>query len=182
MSNKASRLLHLSANVGNVSILLSPLANIYLFYYYSPSLQADASNEKASAADQTATSEEGTESPVAGWRNGLFLSAHRLDLRSSRHTDPESSPNVEELRGVAYFTTAAHHAGRPTESADGDDVAQPADGAPAVLPDEAALTSTAVHPATEHVRDVLDTTAALASGAARQDHESFDSDRAGAHY
>lgn len=142
-------------------------------------MQADASNEKASVADQTAAGEERTESFVAGRRNGFFLTAHRLDLRSSRLSDAESSSNVEELRGVAYIATAAHHAGQPTESADGVDVAQPADGAPAVLLDEAALASPAV-PATEHVRDVLDTTAALASRAAWQDHESFDSDRTGA--
>lgn len=139
-------------------------------------MQADASNEKDSAVDQTAASEEGTESPVAGQRNGL-LAPHCLDLRSPRHADAESSPNVEELRGVPYITTAAHHAGQPTESADGDDVAQPADGAPTVLLDEAALASVTVQPATEHVRDVLDTPATLASGAARQDHEPFDSDR-----
>lgn len=143
-------------------------------------MQADASNEKDSVVDQTATSEEGAESPVAGRRNGLLLAAHCLDRGSSRHADVESSPNVKEFRGVPYIATATHYAGQPTESADGDDVVQPADGAPTILLDEAALTSVTVQPATEHVRNVLDTPATLASGATRQDHESFDSDRAGA--
>lgn len=143
-------------------------------------MQADANNEKDSAADQTAASEEGAESPVAGRRNGFLLAAHCLDLRSPRHADAESSPDVEELRGVPYIAAAAHHARQPAESADGDDVAQLADGAPAVLPDEATLASAAVQSAAEHVRDILDTPTALASGAARQDHESFDRDRTGA--
>lgn len=143
-------------------------------------MQAVASDEKDPAADQTAASEEGAESPVAGRRSGLLLAAHCLDLGSPRHADAESSPSVlEELRGVPYIATAAHHAGQPAESADGDDVVQLADGAPAVLPDEAALASPAVQPAAQHVRHVLDTPTALASGTARQDHESLDSDRAG---
>lgn len=149
------------------------------FIYYCSSLQADASNEEDSAADQTAASEEGAESPVAGRRHGLLLAAHCLDRRSPRHADAESPPNVEELRGVPNIATAAHYAGQPAESADGDD-AQLADGAPAVLPDEAALASAADQPAAEHVRDVLDTPTALASGTARQDLESLDSDRTGA--
>lgn len=144
-------------------------------------MQADASNEEDSAADQTAASEEGTESLVTGRRIELVFAAHCLDLRSSRHADAESSPNVEEFRGVAYIATATHHAGQSTESVDGDDVAQPVDGAPASLPDEAALASAAVEPATEYVWNVLDTPAALASGVAWQDHEPVDSDRAGAH-
>lgn len=143
-------------------------------------MQADASNKKDSTTDQTAASEEGAESPVAGRRTGFFLAAHCLNLRSPRHADAESSPNVEELRRVPYIATAAHHAGQPTESTNGDDVAQLADGTSAVLPDEAALAPAIIQPATKYVRNVLDTSTAFASGAARQNDESLDSDRAGA--
>jgi len=143
-------------------------------------LQADASNEKDSAVNQTAAREKGAKSSVAGWRNELLFAAHCLDF-SSLHADVESSPNVEELRGIPYITTATHHAGQPTEFVDGDDIVQLADGAPAVLPSEAALASAAIQPATEHVWDVLDISAALATGAARQDNKPLDSDRAGAY-
>lgn len=138
--------------------------------------------EEDSAADQTTASEEGAESPVAGWRVEL-LASHRLDLRSSRLVDAESTPDVEELRGVAYIATAAHHADQSAESADGgdDDVVQLVDGTPAVLPDQTTLPSVAVHSSTKHVRDLLDTPTTLAPGTARQNHESLDSDRTSTH-
>lgn len=147
-------------------------------YYYSPPLQAGADKE-GPVADATAASEERTESPLAGQRDRL--AAHRLVLHPHRHADAESSSNVQELGGVAYIAAAAHHAGESAESADGDDVDESVDGAAAVLLDEAALASAALS-ATEHVRELLDTPAALESGVPRQDHESLDSGRTGAYH
>lgn len=144
-------------------------------------MQADASsNEEDSAAYQTTASEEGAESLVAG-RRDEHLAAHRLDLHPPRDTNAESSANVEELRGVAYIAAAPHHAGQSTESADGDDVVQFINGAAADLLDEATFASAALQSTTEHVRNLLDTPTAFASGIARQNHKSLDSNRASTH-
>lgn len=106
-------------------------------------MQANASNEEDSAAHQTTASEEGAESLVAGRRNE-HLAAYRLDLRSPRDADAESSANVEELRGVAYIAATPHHAGQSTEPANGDDVTQFVNGTTADLLDEATLAPVAV--------------------------------------
>jgi len=143
-------------------------------------LQANTSDEKDQASDQTTAGEEGTESLVAGWR-GKFLTAHRFDLHSSCHTDAESSADVEDPRGDTHIAAAAHHVGRSsTESADGDDVAKFIDSTTAILLDEAAFAPATVQSATEYVRVLLDTPATLASGIAWQDDESVDSHRTGA--
>lgn len=141
-------------------------------------MQANASDEEDQAPDQATAGEEGAESPVAG-RRGELLAAHRLDLQPPRHVDPGPPADVQEHRGVAHIAPAAHHARHTSaERTDGDDVVESAGGAATVLPDEAALAPAAVHPATRHVRNVLDTAAALASRVARQDGKSVDSDRA----
>lgn len=145
-------------------------------------MQANA-GEEGTVADAAAAGEEGAESPVAGQRDDVELTAHRLVRGPRGHTDVESSSDVEELGGVAYITAAAaHHAGQSAESADGDDVDESVDGAAAVLLDEAALASAAHQSAAEHVRQLLDTPAALESGVPRQDHESLDSGGTGARH
>lgn len=111
-----------------------------------------------------------------------MLAAHRLVLGSRDHIDVESSSDVEELGGVAYIAAAAQHVGQSAEPADGDDVDEFVDGATAVLLDQATLTSTAHQSTAKYVRQLLDTPTAFESGVPRQDHESLDSSRTGAHY
>lgn len=119
--------------------------------------------EEAAAADQADATEEGADSvgsPVAGRRFRL-LAAHS-------HADAVAEPGVAEPRRAACIAAGAHHPGQPSESAGGDNVVQPVDGAAAGVPDEAALAPVAVKSAAEHVlRHLLDTAPTLASGAAR---------------
>lgn len=142
-------------------------------------MQANARDEEDQTLDSATTSEEGAESPIAG-RRDKFLTAHRLDLHPSRHADAESPTDIEEFRGIAHIAAAAaaaHYAGQSsTESTNGDD-AEFIGGTTAIVPDETTLASAANQPATEHIRDLLDTPATLASRIARQNDESVDSYR-----